>query len=67
MAEKEERVYHSEKEPKVQAIAYSQAFDNAGYYSTSSLKKAGNYNLGELWSFTSTRSLLLLVMAIYKV
>ena len=48
MAEKDENIYNSIKGPKVQAIAYSQAFDNAGYYSTSSLRKGGNYSLGEL-------------------
>ena len=48
MAGKEENIYHSIKEPKVQAIAYAQAFDNAGYVSTSSLRKGGSYSLGEL-------------------
>lgn len=55
------RLAMSEKEP-VQAIAYSQksqAYDNAGYYSTSSLRKAGGYNLGEYNSLTEWGNIML--------
>ena len=48
MAEREDHytTIQGEKGAPIKTIAYSQAYDNAGYYSSGSLRKGGSYSLG---------------------